>query len=620
MPITVRKFEAQVRDSTTGNMIPAGLLSSDALGAIDDAKDAAIDDIEAKGSETIASIPSDYTTLSTDVTDLRSALISQNLNTVYDYFKEGLYSSGGIWTAPTTANIPGTVVIPVSGGEHIYVEGAEETASSTIAALRSYNNPSKGDSVDFSTATGWTTNKVINSGESFTGSLPDDARYLAVYAGFNRQFNRMPKELTIDGVSIYLSAKEYIDQMDKDVLEQADRSKCFNVDTFHLETRFYSSSGLWAKYNESLNPRGLYIIPVNPGDKVIVFANDSAAASYSFLKDFTPPVVGEAIPFSEVSGYTGPTSVSSGTYRSTTAPSDGKYLMMQLGTAATNRIPRALFINGCDIMPTTRDKIVDSNVPIHLRVMQYNIGKYSYGDSSNPGLSADDYTAKLMNYRAMLCEYQPDLIGIEEFIEYIDAAQAHKADDVLFDYIFPYSVWNRDNQRNLKSKFPLLYQEVGTINGTISGAYAHYSYAKYSFRGKLLSVMCTAFTSGASVDALSKRESLIAPVLEKMAGDDYAIIVLDANNSGNAQGYHSWDELSDMITTLNTAGWSACNGEYLPYKVTCHSRTSGAESPIDNVFFKNNGKIIFNNFVVLANEYANLSSDHFPVYADFTLL
>lgn len=46
MPLTVRKFKAKVRDSQTGNMIPAGLLSSDALEAIEDAKDLALDEID----------------------------------------------------------------------------------------------------------------------------------------------------------------------------------------------------------------------------------------------------------------------------------------------------------------------------------------------------------------------------------------------------------------------------------------------------------------------------------------------------------------------------------------------------------------------------------------------
>lgn len=74
MAITVRKFSAQVKDPSTGNMVPAGLLSSDALGAIDDAKDDAIDAIVAQGTTTRESIPSDYTALSDEVDELKNAL------------------------------------------------------------------------------------------------------------------------------------------------------------------------------------------------------------------------------------------------------------------------------------------------------------------------------------------------------------------------------------------------------------------------------------------------------------------------------------------------------------------------------------------------------------------
>lgn len=72
MPLIIRKFNAQVRDPNTGNMIPAGLLSSDALSVIEEAKDDAIEAVEDKGAETLASIPNDYSTLSENVNDLKT--------------------------------------------------------------------------------------------------------------------------------------------------------------------------------------------------------------------------------------------------------------------------------------------------------------------------------------------------------------------------------------------------------------------------------------------------------------------------------------------------------------------------------------------------------------------
>lgn len=96
MPLTVRKFNAQVKDPQSGQMVPAGLLSSDSLQAIEAAESSAItaiqqkgqqtqESIEAaessaitaiqqKGAETKADIPDDYTELSNSVGELKESL------------------------------------------------------------------------------------------------------------------------------------------------------------------------------------------------------------------------------------------------------------------------------------------------------------------------------------------------------------------------------------------------------------------------------------------------------------------------------------------------------------------------------------------------------------------
>jgi len=74
MPLTVRKFNAQVKDPQSGQMVPAGLLSSDSLQAIDAAETAAITEIQQKGTQTRDSIPDDYTELSDSVSELKESL------------------------------------------------------------------------------------------------------------------------------------------------------------------------------------------------------------------------------------------------------------------------------------------------------------------------------------------------------------------------------------------------------------------------------------------------------------------------------------------------------------------------------------------------------------------
>ena len=95
MPLTVRKFNAQVKDPDSGNMIPAGLLSSDSLEAIENAESAAITAIETKGTETRASIPSDYTALSDEVTDLNTQL-PRNAFDILDFCNKAGRTYSGI--------------------------------------------------------------------------------------------------------------------------------------------------------------------------------------------------------------------------------------------------------------------------------------------------------------------------------------------------------------------------------------------------------------------------------------------------------------------------------------------------------------------------------------------
>lgn len=93
MPITVRKFNAQVKDPDTGQMVPAGLLSSDSLEAIDTAKTAAINAIQQKGVQTRESIPDDYTELSDSVDDLKT-----QINNVDELLKISDFPISGIGT------------------------------------------------------------------------------------------------------------------------------------------------------------------------------------------------------------------------------------------------------------------------------------------------------------------------------------------------------------------------------------------------------------------------------------------------------------------------------------------------------------------------------------------
>ena len=74
MSLKLRKLNAEVRDPESEEMIPAGLLGSDALSTIEQAKEDAIEAVEDKGAETLESIPDDYSALSGSVGDLKAQI------------------------------------------------------------------------------------------------------------------------------------------------------------------------------------------------------------------------------------------------------------------------------------------------------------------------------------------------------------------------------------------------------------------------------------------------------------------------------------------------------------------------------------------------------------------
>lgn len=525
------------------------------------------------------------------------------------------------------------------GSSYTFTREGTETTSSYIG-LRSINTPPvEGDVADYSKATGWSKVRTLNNHETETGVIPDDVNWLYFYAGATlNTLTRLPTAIIINGINLFDTAfddiislgniiknnKTELDENVHDINKEIDLLSR-KVDDLNLNLildnyheGLYIASGKWQFLNPP-NVAGVVIIPVHGGEKI--YAQTGSRSAYiGALREYNP-IEGERAVFSSTNFWASNIVLEPNTSFTNELPNDAHFLYLYAGiNRAFDRLPTELTLDGLSIYLSAREHININRTPTKIRVMQYNIGGYNYGDKTAPGITVDAYDEKLVNYKKMLCKYQPDIIGIEEFREYIDREETHRADDVLFDYLFPYSVWYEEHQRNLKSKAPILYKETGLIQGTIEN-YARYSYAKILINGRIVSVLCTALTSGATAEALEKRTQILPLLINKLSNDEYAIILLDANNSGNAQGIRSYDELDNMVSFLKSSGWDACNGSFLPWKETCTSRLNpNVRPPIDNIFFKNNGKIIFNNFESLADEYENLSSDHYPVYADFTLI
>ncbi len=92
MPLNVQLANAQVKDPQSGQMIPAGLIGSDAISTINTAKNQAVAAVQQKGVETLESIPDDYTALSNEVDEVKTQITqlgSEIAEREYKKFEKG---------------------------------------------------------------------------------------------------------------------------------------------------------------------------------------------------------------------------------------------------------------------------------------------------------------------------------------------------------------------------------------------------------------------------------------------------------------------------------------------------------------------------------------------------
>ena len=110
MPITLKKGILKYKNTSTGQYegvdVVAETATSDQVEAIEDAANAEISAIEAKGAETRESIPDDYTALSNEVDDLKSAIddITETVQSsnIFDQASETV--TEGKYLNPSTGN------------------------------------------------------------------------------------------------------------------------------------------------------------------------------------------------------------------------------------------------------------------------------------------------------------------------------------------------------------------------------------------------------------------------------------------------------------------------------------------------------------------------------------
>lgn len=191
MSLKVRKVNAEVRDPETDEMIPAGLLGSDALSTIEEAKEDALEAIQQKGEDTLESIPEDYTALSGDVGELKTQIKADELtqNNVIIYDGTRTLAGSASWPPRTfTKNL-----IKINGSfsanadDYYTMMGGPERYGTTTRAVNGWNKniPLAGGHIYKFTGMLLSGSVTIPEGENLTYNAKDSANNIVLTCGYN---------------------------------------------------------------------------------------------------------------------------------------------------------------------------------------------------------------------------------------------------------------------------------------------------------------------------------------------------------------------------------------------------------------------------------------------------
>lgn len=265
--------------------------------------------------------------------------------------------------------------------------------------------------------------------------------------------------------------------------------------------------------------------------------------------------------------------------------------------------------SGLSIVPHVTNK----QDAIRLKVMDYNIGRFSYGVS--PKYLSQNHDEKLANYKKFFFTEACDILGMQECNQYLDASDStgtESANDIIFYPLYPYS---RDNYGNtcIKSKYKLYNAQTLTFECSdrkMAAGYIHVG-------DKQIFVVSTHLTPNAGQEEMRAEE--MAELITILSKYKYFICFGDFNT---LTGEESLYEL------LKVAGFHVADGGYLPYEWTYsmnrddYSRDVPVDPDrkylLDNIVTSSN--IIIENFKIRKDMYTLLSSDHIPVTAELVVL
>ena len=401
------------------------------------------------------------------------------------------------------------------------------------------------------------------------------------------------------------------------------------TDPAFLHKGLVINNGAWATQSSQYYA----VIPVTPGATLFFEANATGNGNFAVLTAYSAPSAGGTPSFSAATGFTNTITVTKGTGATYTLPSDAHYLyvyLRNLSNGAYERIPASLAVDGYDWAKGVRESVnrvfALAHAPVKLRVMQYNCGMWTMG--GNAPMTSSNLETKLANYKKLLRAYRPDLIGIEEWVDNITVSgSAVSMNARVFDPMYPYEAayiyTGSSKGRTLKGKYALSDITKSSISSSAYGGSSSvlYSKAHMEIAGRRVCAVCTAFlpsTAGSGDPEI--RAALMPKLLELLDGEEYAFLIVDLNNGGDGT-VTDVQEGDSLNAIAETNGFKGCMGPYVPWTNTWQSQTNTSVwKAIDQIYYRNNGRIIFDNYTILTDEFAGLNSDHVPCIGDFTLL
>ena len=234
------------------------------------------------------------------------------------------------------------------------------------------------------------------------------------------------------------------------------------------------------------------------------------------------------------------------------------------------------------------EKAINYDVPIKIRVMSHNVGKYNYG--SGNGYAGNDADEKLLAWKQMIGGNMPDFLMVQEQVLYFDVAQNYYAKGRIYDPLFPYYASDGGSLGiAIFSKYIL--ENIQKIPLTTDNSERYLMVAEATIGTRKVAIAATHLTPDGDETV---RSSEVSQIITALANYDHVILGGDFNTSN-----------ATTLAQFTTAGYTLGNNGYFG------SMDTITGDAIDNIIVK--GFLFYD---VSVNPQQAITSDHYPVVSE----